>query len=347
MEETNQLLESVDCGYLTSTEQKNLFTEKQLIIILKQKAENIQSIETLSSYYLRFLKQAHRGDFSYYEEIAQEKEEVKTILEQCVNYKFYIRYLEIWRYASPFFFDRGYWKDFEFYSKKACGIANIIGAWQEQARCLIEELSWLYYWQGEFQQEEKVLFQAEHILEQKADTYLQALCQLRKGLLCKSNSRFAEADKYLTQAHRYFKNIDNPDLLSKSALYLGQLRQAQKQYDNAEKHYKSALKYGKRTDNENEAKALYYLGAIHFQTKRALSARHYFSEALQIDQKNHRIAGFGWNYYGLACAESGETQKNLAFAASECFSNLKMNDQAHMSKLLIKNNTTKSLFELP
>ncbi len=342
--DANELLASTNMGYLTSQELKSLFPHEVDELSMSARFTKIQSIDTMSTYYLRFLNQAKRGSFVYYDEIEHEKQHIELILDQCLEYKFYDRYLALWHHLSPFYWDRGYWSEFEKISRKAYGIACIIESQQQQIRCLVEDLSWLYYWSGRIEEEQNLLDEASNITTLPNENNLHSLYYLRKGLIHKDNKKFSEANKCLVKAFTYYKDCKNTDLISKSALYLGHLRQDEKKLDEAEKYYQIALIAGKDVINENEAKALYYLGEINFQMNKRDKAKQFFSSALEIDKKNSRISGYGWNYYGLARCNSGSHQQRLATKASDCFSKLQMYDQAKISKQLAHNNTELVLF---
>lgn len=328
IKQANHFCASAGCGYLTELEALEFFDPKSLFF----KTDEINQVRVLIDYYLDFLKQGKRGNRNYYSEIEKELEGILQTLDKAYEFKFYSQMLSFWEFLGIFLWDTGRWNEYEKEATRLIVISKLLAENNVTCKIQLEDLVWLYYWQGKTSLANQFLNSAKALITDQTTEEILNLFYLRSGVLSLSSGSIDQSITELWKAESFFNLQDDIQMAAKSSLYLGHAFESKNNLGEARKKYENSLKLSKTLNSEDQAKALYYLGMVSFKQGNYMHAENNFRLALEIDRKVDRQAGIAWNSLMLAQCIQGKQKRILALEAVQIFKKLKMTKQEEEAK---------------
>lgn len=310
---------------------------------IQSKSVDNKKFKKLADFYLKTLAEYGRGNSTVgYPKIEEDLENIIGIFEKCYQLKFYQSLIDLWEYFGLFLWDTGRWFDVEKYGQLVIKSAHKIGNKKALASCLIRELSWLYFWQGDMDKSNKCIKEGLRIATLLKDEFLIALAKQKKGMVLMSKQKNDQAKTLFIEVIKTFKKLKLADRVADTYLYLGHVCKNLNDLDKA-KHYYQKSNYKSLILKEYEAGAisLYYLGEIYLLKKDYFMAKKCFNRALVIDKLRKRKAGIGWCSMGLAKIEKaqGRTKKAIKLFqdAKEVFKQISLMPQYRIVTEELKN----------
>lgn len=290
----------------------------------------------LANFYLVTLAKYGRGNTTVgYPKMEDELENIIGVFKRCYQLKYYQSLVDLWEYFGQFLWDTGRWYDVEKYGQLVTKSANKTNNKKALASCLIRELSWLYFWQGDISKSTRCIEKGLQIAQLLKDEFLIALAKQRKGMILMNNQNNDQARSLFTESIKIFKKLKLTDRVADTYLYLGHVYKNLNDLDRAKYYYqKSNFKSLVLKDYEANAISLYYLGEVYLTQKNYFKAKKNFNRALVIDKLRKRKAGIGWCSMGLAKIEKaqGKIKKavKLFQEAKEVFKQIGLMPQYHL-----------------
>jgi tetratricopeptide (TPR) repeat protein len=283
-------------------------------IFVHRKLKDVNLYCKLASYYERLFSQLGRGNSTNYTKVEEELENIRGVFDKCFAAGFYNKVIGIWQYLGLFLWDTGRWSGVERYGWIVVEACRKAKDKKSLASCYIDELSWLYFWQGDLKKSEYYANEGLKIAAKLGDSKLIALAYLRLGMVLQAKGQNEKARQIFKKALIVFKRLRIWYLVTNTFLYLGHTYMNEKNLYQAKIYYQQSLQYSKKTqEHEGFSIALYYLGDVFLSQKKYILAEKYYSRSLAIDRFRGRRPGFPWCLYGLGRVKKALGQYKEAY----------------------------------
>jgi len=280
---------------------------------IKEKTNNKNICNDLISYYIQFLSQLKGVSLNDYNEIEKELDNILWVYKKNYELGYYKKVVELWEYLGIFLWDRGRWKDMKKYGLITCRASLKLGDIFSCAKCLIRELSWLYYWQGDIEKTKKCLRLGESLAKKINDKFLLALTWVRYGKVYQSEKDCHKALKYLRKALLYFVKTSDQEKQGDIFTYIGETYWLMGKHKQANSYLYRALSIVNAIhDKAQKTTILSRLGCVALQEKRLTKAIFYLKKSLAMEKTlGRRVGGIFWRNLalGLSYEILGKYQK--------------------------------------
>lgn len=307
-EKTLEILEELVKKSLIERSIKSRYRLHPLIkVYSKERMRNKLKLYALfTSYYERFLKNKKRGDVKTYNSISQEIDNISYALKICYKYNKWRRIMNYWEYIGVFLWDTGDWLKVNSFGKIACHAAEKLGDKHAKALCVIRELSWLYYWKGEFKKAEKWALLGLKISIKLKNDYLMAYARQRLGKIYQNLKKMDKAKQNLTQSLLLFNKLGELERAGDTLTYIGEQYILENRLNEAEKCLQKALKITNSIHDVNQNSIILgYLGEVYYLNKSYHKAKKCFEKSLSVAMiKGMNVGGKVWCNIGLALIAS-------------------------------------------
>jgi tetratricopeptide (TPR) repeat protein len=334
LQEAKKFIKCLEVLSLVEKSVKNRYRLHPLIkTYLDQKLTQNEYYYKLGYYYYKFLRHKGQGNSKQYNKIEEEYENIMGALIKNYHLKQWSIVISIWKYFGVFLWDFGHWFDVEKIGKLVCYASKKIHDKYSLGSCLLQELGWLYYWQGDITKSYEYVQKGLNIGTEIKNNYLIALGKQKIGLIEFHKKHLPQAEQNLIAALTLFKSLNNIKRTADTLLYLGHVYKQMNNLTKAKKYYKDSLNLSQNIEeHEGKAIALYYLGEVYILENKTNKAEEYFQKSLIIDQSRNRKPGIAWCNYGLALVRMKQNKireaYKLFYTAKEIYEQLGIKPEA-------------------
>lgn len=286
-------------------------------VFTQKKVSNPKIYDTLVLYYINFLEKGRRGNTKFYPQIEIELENITGAIKKCYQLRLCKNLCKLWNYFGVFLWDSGRWYSVKKYGKIICHASCIEKDLYNQALILIRELSWVFFWQGDAQEAEKLAEKGSAIAKKLNDSYLKAYADQRLGKIYLSDpSKLQQSLSAFQQSLKYFTRINDQERIGDTLTYIGENYLLQKNLNEAQNYLHQALAIVNRINDINQKAIIYNrLGALNILKGDYIKAEEIFNKSLQLELYSGRRAGSEiWSNIGLGLIYENKEKQEEANA---------------------------------
>lgn len=258
----------------------------------------------VATYYEQFLVRGGRGVTKFYPAIEEELENILGVFSGCYKRKRYHHVIELWEFLGVFLWDTGRWNNMKRYGGMVCVACQRENNNRALALCLLRELCWLHYWQGDIKTAEVYAHRGVKLAKILNDDALLALAWTRLGKTYLSKRRARKALLFFQRALAYFRKIHNREKQGDILTYIGETYWLMGQRKKAKYYLFHALWIVNAIhDIQQKITIVSRLGCIALQEKLLSRAITYFKQSLLLEQESgRRVGDTFWNNLALGLA---------------------------------------------
>lgn len=270
-------------------------------IFIKNKFNDNTLYQRLAWYFIDFLKKLGWANYNQYKRIEEEIDNISDCLIRCYQFKYYRELISLWEYLGVFWWEIGSWKEVEKYGKLILSVAKKLNDRYLQAKILIRELAWLFYWKGELKKAEALMKKGKTLINQLKDKELQALALIRQGKIYQSKDQPLKALSCFKNAYLFYKRKNDIQKKGDILTYIGETYWLMGENNKAKNYLKKALKIVENIkDFLQKTTILSRLGCIFLKERNFKKATSYFKESLLLRRRMiQRESDDFWNHLGL------------------------------------------------
>lgn len=255
-----------------------------------------------------------KGDTSQYPALEQELGNILPLLDYAYRHRCWQTLVASWEILGTFLWDAGYWQELETLGHRVCSAAEKLGDKKTEAACRIQELAWMYFWQGKLDKTSAYIRQGMKLAKQINNAYLVAYGQQKLGYLLFGRKKYSQALKQLQAALKTFTELKNPKRTLDTLTYLGHLPYKTGDTQKAKAYYLKALTIAQKINDQLGTGILYTnLGNIAQMEGKFTTARQFIRKSQRLDEAlNRRDGSRTWNKYRLAQLNQAERKFSQA-----------------------------------
>ncbi|OGG10608.1 hypothetical protein A2699_01815 [Candidatus Gottesmanbacteria bacterium RIFCSPHIGHO2_01_FULL_43_15] len=301
LEETNQTLQVLHKMSLVERSVNKRYRLHSLVKIFVQKKLNTSTYHLLALYYHKFLADGGRANRHFYPKVEEELKNITGIVKICFELKLWQQMINIWEYLGVFLWDTGRWSAVERYSRLVVRASQKVNNASAEATCLLRELCWLHYWQGDINKAQKYAQVGLELAKGLKDAYLIALAWIRLGKIYQSQRHSKKALRFFQQALTYFTKQGNQEKQGDIFTYIGETYWMLGKRKLAKSYLRRALRIVNTIDDLPQKETiLSRIGCIFLHERQFSRAINYLNKSLLLRKHlGYRIGDMFWNYLAL------------------------------------------------
>lgn len=287
LEQANEFMSSTGLGYITISEQKRLSLANEKSHIESKLIEATSYIKAQAVYFIHYLE-TYKNSSSFFSKVEPETDTILWVIETSIKAGLLSDACALWKLFGGYYWHIAEWKDFRKMSMSLYQIAKQIGDIQLQLSICLEEVSRLYYYDGNIHEALKKSEEALDLAKSYKDIYWQAVAHQRFGKLCFMIDEIDKGIHHLEIAGTKFRQLNKVEYLSHNARYLSEGYTLKKDYERAHTLLQTALQFMQEAASELDSSI--YEPVIYAQLGMLSYIRNNFSDA-----KNYFLTGLAKN----------------------------------------------------
>lgn len=327
------LQKAIDSAFIDKSSKGRFKLHPILRVYLKEKITSDIYYLRLTEYYIKFIKQLHKGDDINILTIIDEESNILGLMEYCFNKMLYTQFIELSERISTLLWLIGNWSILPTFNEKIQQAYKLTGNKAGLAYYYMEHLGRMYYFMNDFQNAFYYLKLAYEIALDLNNKYLIALAEQKYAIGHIEKLEYIEAEKLLLRTIKMFdRKRDLPDKL-KSYIYLGRTWRVGKNNKKAFHYLQKAYMYSQKYQLlDTQGIALLYLGELSSDMGKQTKALKYLLLDLEIEKKLKRKVGLAMNARAIARVyirmHNIESAKKAFRKAIEIFEDIHMHTAA-------------------
>jgi len=215
---TQELNTLSDYSFIEKNDDTRYRLHKLISVFLRTKKVDKTKIKKLCEFYSNeIIEQKKTPEFFF--TIAKEVDNIVGIIKQSIEENFIDEVCKLWSLFGDYYWHVGHWQSFQGLSTTMYSIAKKYDKKELQLSICLEEVSRLYYYDGNILSAIEKAKEALGIAKNIENPYLIALAHQRYGKLCFINNDITEGIKNLKISGEIFDNLKMPEYQSHNLRY--------------------------------------------------------------------------------------------------------------------------------